>query len=158
MATKVRRLLLPLALGAVGLSCSCLADFAVVNRSSASVFVTFALPPGDSTGWPGAIAMAAGTTAEELKDGTWATLSEDSLPRAVQRDSATRLVRLELPPNHALRVGSIAADCAGGIFGVDAPSRLVIEGGARTDTLRIGDIPRRVRALSRALYVYEIGS
>ena len=157
MTKKLRRLLLPLALAAIGLSCSCLADFAIVNRSDAPVVVTFALPRGDSSGWPGLVAIAAGSTADELQKAAW-TAPPDSVRRTTVSDSVPGLVALELLPNRALRLGSIAADCAGGIFGVDAPSRLVIHSHGRADTLRIGDLPRRVRALSRALYVYEVGS
>ena len=157
MPKKLRHLPLPLALAAVSLSCSCLADFAVVNRSSAPVFVTFALPPGDSAGWPGAVAIARDIPVEELKRAAWVALSTDSLRRAARSDSGVGLVRLQLPANSALRLGSIAADCAGGIFGVDAPTRVVIEGRELADTIRIGDLSRRARAVSRALYIHEVG-
>jgi hypothetical protein len=149
--------MLPIALASITLSCSCVAEFAVVNGSDAPAAVSFALPPGDSIGWPRTLAIAPAASDSALERASWRAIALDSLRRLAASEGNASRVRIEIPPRSALRLGTIAADCAGGIFGVDAPTTVVVEAAGRQDTLRVTELPKRVRAVSRALYVHAAG-
>ena len=148
------------------LSCSCIGDLVMVNASEHSAVVTLALARGDSTDpicrCPDGftrdyIGIAAAATDDELRRAVWTPLEG----YVVQKDSTgsrVMTVAVTLAPRTALRIGRLAANCAGGFLGAEAPSSVEIGGEGAPKRITPAEIPQAFQARTRDLYVYEIRS
>jgi hypothetical protein len=137
-------------------ACSCLGSAHLVNATSAPAEVELWLGSSYRSGSIGVRNELLGITPQLDTARPWNS-QWIPLDSSVQIDSSVAGLRLRLvlAPSSGLRVGQIAADCAGGILGVVLPDSVNVRGRV-TASIAGRELVRRGRRHSRATYVYSI--
>jgi hypothetical protein len=155
MLDPMRRVALPIGLALATLSCSCVADLVLLNSSGQPIVVTLAPARGDFSAPGEAYATAPAVTEREIRRAGWTPIGPGTLGYDTTGGTAAPAVTVTLPPGTALRIGRLAADCAGGILGAAAAESLVVLGHGRRERVTAAEVPDRFKRRSRSFYVYD---